>query len=168
MDPTIPTTARTLPRRELLTLAGTGLGALALAALAPGRAGAAELTGGALHELELANTRTVRDFCASWSTLDANQVASLFADDAVYRVIETAKPTVGRDAIVKLIGGFLMRAQKVHFEIHRMYAAGPIVLNERHDHFTPKQGPERAFHVAGVFFVKSGKIAEWTDYVIAT
>ena len=161
-------TPTTLPRRVLLALAGSGLGALAAAALAPGGASAAELTGSALHDLEQANVHTVRDFCASWSTLDVNRVAPFFADDAVYRVIETAKPTVGHDAIVKLIGGFLQRAQKVRFEIHRMYAAGPIVVNERHDHFTPHQGAERVFHVAGVFFVRNGKIAEWTDYRVAS
>jgi limonene-1,2-epoxide hydrolase len=165
MNPT--KTSTTLQRRELLALAGSGLGALAVAALAPGRTSAAELTGSALHGLEQANMHTVRDFCASWSTLDASRVEAFFADDAVYRVIETAKPTVGRDAIAKLIGTFLQRAQKVHFDIHRMYAAGPIVLNERHDHFAPKQGAERVFHVAGVFFVKNGKIAEWTDYTVA-
>ena len=138
-----------------------------MAAMASGRAAAAELTGSALHDLEQANTRTVRDFCASWSTLDVNRVAPFFADDAVYRVLETAKPMVGRDAIVKFIGTSLQRAQKVRFEIHRTYAAGPIVLNERHDHFTSQRG-ERIFHVAGVFFVKDGKIADWTDYTIAT
>lgn len=159
-------TAMSPPRRELLALAGSGLAALAAAAFTPAPAAAAELTGTALHDAEQANMRTVRDFCASWATLDAGKVVAFFADNAVYRVIETAKPTVGRDAITKLIDGFLQRAQKVNFQIHRMYAAGPIVLNERHDHFTSAQGA-RVFHVAGVFFVKDGKIAEWTDYVIA-
>jgi limonene-1,2-epoxide hydrolase len=158
-------TTKALPRRELLAMAGTGLPLLALSALAP--AGAAELTGRPLHDAEQANLHVVRDFCASWSTLDVNRVTAFFADNAVYRVIETAKPTVGREAIVKLIGGFLQRAQKVHFDIHRMYAAGPIVLTERHDHFDSTRG-KRVFHVAGVFFVKAGKIVEWTDYMIGT
>ncbi len=166
MDPSM--TPKTLPRRELLALAGSGLGALAMATLAPGRAQAAELTGSALHDLEQANLRTVRDFCASWSTLDVSRVAPFFHDDAVYRVLETAKPIAGRDAITRFIGTALMRSRKVHFDIHRQYAAGPIVLNERHDHFTSQQGAERVFHVAGMFFVKAGKIAEWTDYVVGT
>lgn len=155
----------TLPRRQLLALAGSGLGVLGVAALTAGRAEGAEAT--ALSDTERSNERTVRDFCAAWSTLDADRVGAFFAEDAVYRVIETAKPTIGRDAIVKLIGTFLMRAQKVHFQIHRQYAAGPIVLNERHDHFTSARG-EQAFHVAGVFFLKSSKIVEWTDYRVAT
>lgn len=154
-----------LPRRQLLALAGSGLGTLGITALTGGRADGAEPV--ALSDTERANERTVRDFCASWSTLEVNRVAAFFADDAVYRVLETAKPTVGRDAIVKLITTFMMRTQKVHFDIHRQYAAGPIVLNERHDHFQSARG-ERVYHVAGVFFLKSGKIAEWTDYVIGT
>jgi len=149
----------------LLALAGSGLGAFGIAALTAGRAESAETS--ALSDTERTNERTVRDFCAAWSTLDANRVGAFFADDAVYRVLETAKPLIGRDAILKFVGTSLMRSQKVHFDIHRQYAAGPIVLNERHDHFVSARG-ERVFHVAGMFFLKNGKIAEWTDYVIAT
>ena len=154
------------PRRELLALAGSGLVALAATGWASSDAAAAELSGSALRAAEQTHMRIVKDFCAAWSTLDVNQVGAFFADDAVYRVIETARPTVGRAAILQLIGTFLQRARKVQFQIHRLYGAGPIVLSERHDHFTSAQG-ERVFHVAGVFFVKDGKIAEWTDYVIA-
>jgi limonene-1,2-epoxide hydrolase len=107
----------------------------------------------------------VNAFCAAWGTRDPEKVGAFFADNAVYRVTETTAPTVGRAAITQLLHRFLQRAQQVHFEVLREYAAGPIVLNERHDHFTGPQG-ERVFHVAGVFFVRDGKIAEWTDYVI--
>jgi limonene-1,2-epoxide hydrolase len=111
------------------------------------------------------NLRIVRDFCAAWSTLDPAKVADFFADNAVYRVTETTPPTVGRPAITQLLQRFLQRAQQVRFEILRDYSVGPIVLNERHDHFRGPQG-ERMFHVAGVFFVRDGKIAEWTDYIV--
>jgi limonene-1,2-epoxide hydrolase len=38
-------------------------------------------------------------------------------------------------------------------------------MNERTDRFVR---PDRTntFHVVGVFFVRDGKIAEWTDYII--
>ncbi len=45
------------------------------------------------------------------------------------------------------------------------WARGPMVINERIDSFTrPDQSP--AYHLVGVFFIKEGKIAEWTDYGI--
>ncbi|MGH8143699.1 MAG: hypothetical protein ACREU2_14425, partial [Steroidobacteraceae bacterium] len=76
-----------------------------------------------------------------------------------------AKPTVGKDAIVKLTSTFLQRAQKVDFHAFETFAAGPIVLNRRRDTFVSSQGT-RSFAVAGVFFLRDGKIVEWTDYTI--
>ena len=149
-------------RRQLLGSVGAAL-ALGVLSSVPARAaqtGATTPTAGAPQTLHI-----VKDFCAAWSTLDPARVAAFFADDAVYRVTETTPPTVGRAAITQLLQRFLQRAQKVRFEILREYAVGPIVLNERHDHFTGPQGA-RVFHVAGVFFVRDGKIAEWTDYII--
>jgi limonene-1,2-epoxide hydrolase len=136
-----------------------GLGA-AFAGLASAKA-----QGAALTDAEQANMGTIRDFCASWSTRDVAKIGAFFADDAVYRVIETAKPTVGKDAIVKLLSMFLQRAQKVDFHAFETFAAGPIVLNRRRDSFVSSQGT-RSFAVAGVFFLRDGKIAEWTDYTI--
>jgi len=140
-------------RRELLGLVGGG----AFAALAGSPVLAAQDASD--------NLRLVKDFCAAWSTLDPVKVAAYFADSAVYRVTETAPRTVGLAAIRPLLQRFLQRAQAVRFEIVRAYSVGPIVLTERHDHFKGPQG-ERVFHVAGVFFVRNGKIAEWTDYMI--
>jgi limonene-1,2-epoxide hydrolase len=149
-------------RRELLGTVGAAL-ALGVLASVPARAAQTDAAGpSAAAPLTL---HVVRDFCAAWSTLDPARVAAFFADDAVYRVTETTPPAVGRQAITQLLQRFLQRAQQVRFEILREYAAGPIVLNERHDHFTGPQGA-RVFHVAGVFFVRDGKIAEWTDYII--
>ncbi len=139
---------------------------VALAALASVPAGAAETPPPAApSEAGPESLRIVNAFCAAWSTLDPAKVAAFFADNAIYRVTETTPATVGRPAITQLLQRFLGRAQKVRFEILREYNVGPIVLTERNDHFTGPQG-ERVFHVAGVFFVRDGKIAEWTDYMI--
>jgi limonene-1,2-epoxide hydrolase len=160
---TYSTAPASLERREVLALLGAGA-AIVAGSLASAPAGAAQ---GADRPTSTANEsqRVVNDFCASWSTLDPAKVAAFFADHAVYRVTETMPPTLGRPAIMQLLQRFLQRAQQVRFEILREYAVGPIVVNERHDHFRNAQG-ERVFHVAGVFFVRDGKIAEWTDYMI--
>lgn len=170
MASSTPTTPMGLERRGLLALLGAGA-VSAVCGIAPAAAaeraaqGAAQGTDNKPTSTGAENLRVVNAFCASWSTRDPQKVVDYFADDAVYRVTETTPPTVGRAAIVLLLQRFLQRAQQVRFEILREYTAGPIVLNERHDHFTSAQG-ERVFHVAGVFFVRDGKIAEWTDYMI--
>ena len=158
-----------LARRDLLELVGAGA-ALALLAGSPARAaegaGAAGSANGAGPTEDARDSlRIVKDFCAAWSTLDPAKVLGFFADDAVYRVTETSPPTVGHQAITALVQRFLQRAQEVRFEIVREYAVGPVVLTERHDHFRNPQG-DRMFHVGGVFFVRAGKIAEWTDYIV--
>ncbi|HEY7928368.1 MAG TPA: limonene-1,2-epoxide hydrolase family protein [Steroidobacteraceae bacterium] len=160
---TTPTAPASLARRELLGMVGAGV---ALGALAASPVPAAE---GAVasqpSESAGDSVRIVKEFCAAWSTLDAAKVLDFFADNAVYRVTETTPPAVGRAAITPLVQRFLQRAQQVRFEILRQYSVGPVVLTERHDHFRGPQG-ERIFHVAGVFFVRDGKIAEWTDYIV--
>ena len=47
----------------------------------------------------------------------------------------------------------------------RAQAIGNVVINERVDHFD--MGDRKmAFHVAGFFLVKDGKIVEWQDYMM--
>ena len=45
------------------------------------------------------------------------------------------------------------------------HGLAPIVINHRLDTFTSKTSP-LLFEGVGVFFLKDGKIAEWTDYTI--
>ena len=45
------------------------------------------------------------------------------------------------------------------------FAKGPMVFNERHDHFMG--GPLKMWHGVGVFFLQAGKIVEWSDYTIS-
>ena len=113
---------------------------------------------------EKANLALVTSFCASFADRDMTRIASFLADACVYRVTETAPPLTGRDALER-IRNYVERANKIEFKILDSWAKGPVVVNERIDTFI---SPERtnAFHLTGVFFIKDGKIAEWTDYSI--
>jgi limonene-1,2-epoxide hydrolase len=126
---------------------------------ATGLAEAADWTGA-----EKANVQVVNDFCAAWATRDAVKLAAFFADAAVYRVTETAPPLSGREKILERFQSFV-RARKVEFQVIETFAKGPLVVNERFDTFTLEDRTNR-YHLAGMFFVKDGKIVEWTDYVI--
>jgi len=85
--------------------------------------------------------------------------------DAIGPLTDVDRTTILKDAVVARIKGFVDPAQVVEFPVAETFAKGPIVMNERTDRFVR---PDRTntFHVVGVFFVRDGKIAEWTDYII--
>jgi limonene-1,2-epoxide hydrolase len=139
------------------TLATAGLGLAAIAGL-QGRADAAEQTAD-----EKANIRVVNDFCAAWPSHNIDRIMSFFAEDCAYRMSETQQPNKGRQAVVDRIKSFLDSVQG--FEVIETFAKGPMVFNERHDHF--QGGPLKMWHGVGVFFLKGGKIVEWYDYTIS-
>jgi limonene-1,2-epoxide hydrolase len=144
-------------RRTFVTV--TVLGAAATLAPQP-------LLEAAATPAEQANIKVVTDFCAAWAGHDVNKLMSFFADNCAYRVSETRDPIKGREAVTATIKGFLDRV--VRFEVLDTYAKGPMVFNERIDHFTPGgQMPLKSWHGVGVFFLKDGKIVEWQDYTIS-
>ena len=69
----------------------------------------------------------------------------------------------GRQAVADRIKGIVDRVQR--FEVLETFAKGPMVINERVDHFTG--GALQSWHGVGVSFLKEGKIVEWYDYTIA-
>ena len=145
-------------RRTFFTVNALG----AAATLAP----RAILEAAAATPAEQANIKVVTDFCAAWAGHDLNKLMSFFADNCAYRVSETRGPIKGREAVTATIKGFLDRV--VRFEVLDTYAKGPMVFNERIDHFTPGgQMPLKSWHGVGVFFLKDGKIVEWQDYTIS-
>ena len=153
MKGTKPTTS--LTRRKALTATGTGIAAaLAL----PSSVNAAAWT-----STENANAQIVTDFCAAWPSHNLDKVMSFFAGNAAYRVSETQEPVKGKEAVGERIKSFLDRVKE--FEVLDTLAKGPMVFNERIDHFTG--GPLKSWHGVGVFFLKEGKIVEWYDYTIA-
>jgi limonene-1,2-epoxide hydrolase len=144
-----------LTRRSAVRAAGLGLATIACV---PGRADAAEWTTG-----EKANAQVVSDFCAAWPSHDIDKIMSFFAENCAYRMLETQDPIKGKQAVMDRIKSFLASVQS--FEVLETFAKGPIVFNERHDHFTG--GGLKMWHGVGVFFVKDGKIVEWSDYTIS-
>src|SRR5215471_20237117 len=143
-------------RRQFLASAGLGVAALLGA---PGGAEAADLTPG-----EQANLKLVADFCASWSARDMTRVLPFLADDCVYRMTETTPPANGHDGVVQRLKQSLDDSSLVEFKILDAKAAGPIVITHRIDRFLTKR--PLTWEGVGVFFVKDGKIKEWSDYTM--
>ena len=112
------------------------------------------------------NLALVADFCASFATRDMTRIASYLAPNCSYRITETSPPAVGAAALER-IKSYVDRSSKIEFKILDSWARGPMVINERIDSFT-RSDASPAYHLVGVFFIKDGKIAEWTDYGIRT
>jgi limonene-1,2-epoxide hydrolase len=142
-------------RRSALTAAGVGFAAVAGIG---SPADAAEPT-----PAERGNMQVVNDFCAAWPGHNIDRIMLFFAENCAYRVSETQEPNKGRQAVKDRIQSFLDRVQ--NFEVIETFAKGPMVFNERRDHFTG--GPLKMWHGVGVFFLKDGKIVEWYDYTIS-
>ena len=140
-------------RRRFLALAALGTGAFV------GLAGAASAAD--LAPAEQANLKLVTDFCASWPTRDMTRILPFLADDCVYRMTETAPPANGHDGVVQRLKQWLDDSSLVEFKILDAKAAGPIVITHRIDRFLTKQ--PLTWEGVGVFFVKDGRIKEWSD-----
>jgi limonene-1,2-epoxide hydrolase len=146
-------------RRTLLKIL-TGMGVGAAAVLGSGSsARAADRSPG-----EQANVQLVTDFCAAWSTRDINKALPFLADDCVYRMTETTPPAHGHDGIIERLKRSVETSSLVEFRILDTAAAGPIVINHRIDRFMMPR--PLTWEGVGVFFVKDGKIKEWSDYTI--
>jgi limonene-1,2-epoxide hydrolase len=146
---------REVTRRQAITAGALGT----LAAGYPLSLRAAEPTA-----QEKANIQVVNDFCEAWRGHDVTKIMSYFADNCAYRLLETVEPAKGREAVENQIRRFLNNVER--FEILETWARGPMVINQRIDHFTAFQ--IKAWHGTGVFFLKNGKIVEWFDYTTFT
>jgi limonene-1,2-epoxide hydrolase len=106
----------------------------------------------------------VTAFCAAWSTRDINKALPFLADDCVYRMTETTPPAHGHDGVIERLKKSVDTSSLVEFRILETSAAGPIVINHRVDRFMMPQ--PLTWEGVGVFFLKDGKIKEWSDYTI--
>lgn len=134
-----------------------------LAALAAGAASVTPRVADAAQSGDTASAVTlVTGFCASVSTLDPAAMRPFLADDVVYRMTETASPIAGVEAVLETYRK--LNATSIEFKVLDTFTAGPIVINRRTDTFV---GPRSfTWQGVGVFFVKDGKIKEWSDYTI--
>lgn len=147
----------TTTRREFLAAGGAAPFALALGA----QSGSRELTMD-----EKANVKVVNDFSDAWATHDPEKVTSYLADDVVFRFSQDGDAATGRTTMREQLEASFGTMRKIEFEVLETFAAGPMVANLRVDYLTNADGERNAFRVAGVFYVKDGKIAEWIDAIV--
>lgn len=145
-----------LARRGFLATAGLGMAAALSRA---GRAEAAEWTA-----QEKANAKAVTDFCAVWSSRDITKALPFLADDCIYRPTETTPAVRGHQGVTQTLKSSIENATSVEWRVLDTMAMGPIVINRRIDKSVSARS--LTWEGIGVFFLKDGKIKEWTDYTI--
>ncbi len=116
-------------------------------------------------EAEQANEDLVNQFCRDWSKRDAELLTTYFAEPFEYMVWEGGPVITTREAFIKQMGPFLTKLKAVDWVVVRSHAIGPMVINERIDHFYAQDSKyDNHPHIAGMFIVRDGKIAIWRDY----
>jgi limonene-1,2-epoxide hydrolase len=104
----------------------------------------------------------VRQFCDAFARLDAEELIGYFAADAIYHNMPMP-PLVGHAAIHGFFAAIPAQFLGLRFEILHLVEKGPVVMNERIDHF--RLGDRTiALPVAGIFEIADGKIRAWRDY----
>lgn len=109
-----------------------------------------------------ANAQIIRDFIASWSTLDVDRIVDYFAEDGVYHNMPIA-PVAGRANLRAFIAAFLKVWSATEWEIVTLAESGNIVIAERIDR-TKVGAKTIELPCCGVFEMEGGKIRVWRDY----
>jgi len=108
------------------------------------------------------NEQIIRDFISAWSRLDAEELASYFAEDGVYHNMPT-DPVVGRAAIHTFIAGFAKDWTETVWDILNLVVQDDKVMVERVDR--TKLGDKAVdLPCFGIFEMENGKIRVWRDY----
>jgi limonene-1,2-epoxide hydrolase len=108
------------------------------------------------------NEQVIRDFIASWSRLNVDEIVAYFAPEGVYHNMMN-KPVVGHDNLRRFIGGFIKDWTKTDWDVFNLLGRGNIVVAERLDR--TRVGEKNVdLPCCGVFEMQDGKIRVWRDY----
>lgn len=111
---------------------------------------------------EKINVDLVTGFCNLFTQPDIEKIVALTNEDIVYHNMPW-EPSNGHDAVRKLLGPFVNPASCTKMEIHRSFAEGDIVMNQRTETWEYKD-VKVVLPVAGIFRIENGKIVHWNDY----
>ncbi|MAF82731.1 MAG: limonene-1,2-epoxide hydrolase family protein [Gammaproteobacteria bacterium] len=120
-------------------------------------------------ELEIANEKLVNNFCRDWALRDIEALRPYLAEDLLYQIAPGQPLIKSRDQFEKQMGDWLKSLASVHWDILRSHVIGPVVINERIDHFNAPEdgkGPSMRFQIVGHFFIEDGVIKVWKDWPI--
>jgi limonene-1,2-epoxide hydrolase len=118
-----------------------------------------------LYRTEQDNEAIVRGFCEAWSAMNPARICSHLHENCVYSVYEDGPIKRGIPEIRAILDQFMKRWSKIQFNIFRLSAIGSLVVHERQEIYTGRNGhPDWEFNVTGLLLIREGKILGWRDY----
>ena len=109
------------------------------------------------------NAEIVNDYMLAWSSGDLDNVMSFLAEDCVYHNVPVPE-VKGKKTILAAFLQFAQHMNGIELIILNSAATGDVVMNDRIDRFTLKNGEKLDLPVAGVFKLRDGKIVLHRDY----
>lgn len=106
--------------------------------------------------------RIVRDMLATLEKHDTEALRPFFTDDVVYHNMPM-DPSIGIEATIAFIEGFVASCESTVVEILHLAVHDDFVLTERVDTLTFGQIAV-PLPVMGTFEIRGGKIHAWRDY----
>ena len=117
------------------------------------------------RKVEAENEALTRRFNDAWSRMDVEGIVACIADDVVYMIHEGGRTLNGKEEVRSTLTGFMKMWSKIEFRILELHVMGPLVIHERTEYYTARDGrPDWSFWIAGLLVVKDGKIVIWRDY----
>jgi limonene-1,2-epoxide hydrolase len=105
----------------------------------------------------------VSQFIGAIERRDLDSVRAMLSEEISYENMPM-RPIHGRDAVMKVIEGFLAPAELVDWKVLRQWVCDGVVINERIDRFRIGNG-WLELPVAGIFECDpEGRILLWRDY----
>jgi limonene-1,2-epoxide hydrolase len=118
-----------------------------------------------LYRTERENEALARSFCDAWSAMSPDRICGHLAEDVVYMVYEGGPVKRGIPEIHATLTEFMKRWRTINFRIFRLSAMGSLVIHERTEIYTGRDGhPNWEFNVTGLLHFSDGKIKNWRDY----
>ena len=107
---------------------------------------------------------TVEAFIGHWNSGNMEAMFAMCAEDVVWHNIPM-EPISGKAVMRGVVDDFMANIASCDWQTHAIAANGNVVLTERTDGFTFKDGRRAAIRVMGTFELNAdGKIAAWRDY----
>jgi limonene-1,2-epoxide hydrolase len=111
-----------------------------------------------------ANRELVTEFCNSLLAGDMAKTVAYLSEDVVYHNLPW-QPVIGRAEVRKVLDPLVHgeNCAITKMEIHHTLAEGDVVMNARTEVWE-RAGVRVELPVAGLFVVRAGQIARWSDY----
>lgn len=112
----------------------------------------------------MTNLEIVEAYIAAYENKDLDSLARMTAPDIAYHNVPM--PIVhGKDAFVQGAAAFISKMNEISWEtLHIAESASGSVLTERIDNFVMKDGRRITIRCMGVFELRDGLVARWSDY----